>query len=300
MDARPRALPWRGVPADRRAARARQRTDGEGRGGDRHARAQRGGRARPHRAARRRRAARAPAAPDGGAAAGRGARRARRGTGGGEGHAAGHRELDRRPQRGGVMELRRPRDDDVDGLLAFFERIPAAERTFFKEAVLDRAAVESWGTGGGRRALACDDGEGIGYIAVVPLGGWADHVGEIRLVVDPRRRGPGGGGALPPRGPLQASDWGPAQPHGGGGAGASGGRSPAGRCCRRSTAAWPSSTSRSWPSRRARWPCSPRSASRPRACCATTSATAMVSFETSCFWRIRSMTSGRRWPARGS
>jgi len=94
------------------------------------------------------------------------------------------------------MELRRPMDEDVDGLLAFFERIPAAERTFFKEAVLDRAAVEAWGTGGGRRALACDDGQVIGYVAVVPLGGWSDHVGEIRLVVDPTRRGQGVGRAL--------------------------------------------------------------------------------------------------------
>ena len=40
------------------------------------------------------------------------------------------------------MELRRPQPDDLDALLAFFERIPAAERTFLKEAVLDRAAVE--------------------------------------------------------------------------------------------------------------------------------------------------------------
>jgi ribosomal protein S18 acetylase RimI-like enzyme len=106
------------------------------------------------------------------------------------------------------MELRRPSDEDIDGLLGFFERIPAAERTFFKEAVLDRAAVEAWGTGGGRRALACDGGEVVGYVAVVPLGGWSDHVGEIRLVVDPARRGQGVGRALARWALLQAIDCG--------------------------------------------------------------------------------------------
>jgi ribosomal protein S18 acetylase RimI-like enzyme len=104
------------------------------------------------------------------------------------------------------MELRRPGDEDIDGLVAFFERIPAAERTFFKEAVLDRAAVESWGTGGGRRALACDGGEVVGYVAVVPLGGWSDHVGELRLVVDPARRGQGVGRTLARWALLQAID----------------------------------------------------------------------------------------------
>jgi L-amino acid N-acyltransferase YncA len=94
------------------------------------------------------------------------------------------------------MEIRRPEADDVDALLAFFARIPAAERTFFKEAVLDRATVEAWATGGGRRGLACEDGTVAGYVAVVPLAGWSDHVGEVRLVVDPAQRGQGVGRTL--------------------------------------------------------------------------------------------------------
>jgi RimJ/RimL family protein N-acetyltransferase len=94
------------------------------------------------------------------------------------------------------MELRRPLPSDVDALVEFFARIPAAERTFFKEAVLDRAAVESWPTGGGRRALACEEHRIAGYCAVIPLTGWSDHVGEVRLVVDPERRGQGYGRAL--------------------------------------------------------------------------------------------------------
>jgi L-amino acid N-acyltransferase YncA len=106
------------------------------------------------------------------------------------------------------MEIRGRRPEDLDALLAFFDRIPAAERTFFKEAVLDPAAVEAWATGGGRRALACDDGEVVGYVAVVPLPGWSDHVGEIRLVVDPGRRGQGLGRALARWALLQAIELG--------------------------------------------------------------------------------------------
>jgi L-amino acid N-acyltransferase YncA len=102
------------------------------------------------------------------------------------------------------MEIRRPGPDDVDALLVFFERIPAAERTFFKESVLDPATIEAWATGGGRRALACEDGAVAGYVAVVPLTGWSDHVGEVRLVVDPRHRGRGVGRTLARWALLQA------------------------------------------------------------------------------------------------
>src|SRR3954447_17742350 len=102
------------------------------------------------------------------------------------------------------MDVRRPNPEDIDALLAFFARIPAAERTFFKEEVLEREDVEAWGTGPGRRALACDGGDVVGYVAVVPLRGWSDHVGEIRLVVDPERRGQGLRPPPPPRAPPPA------------------------------------------------------------------------------------------------
>ncbi|MBI5105138.1 MAG: GNAT family N-acetyltransferase [Solirubrobacterales bacterium] len=95
------------------------------------------------------------------------------------------------------MELRRPETRDVDALLAFFAAVPAHERTFFKEEVLDRAAVEGWVRDErGRRAIACEDGAVAGYAAVVPLPGWSDHVGELRLVVHPARRRSGVGRAL--------------------------------------------------------------------------------------------------------
>jgi ribosomal protein S18 acetylase RimI-like enzyme len=96
------------------------------------------------------------------------------------------------------MEIRTPTPEDLDALLDFFERVPESERTFFKEHVLDRATVEGWvTTDRGRRGLAVDEhGRVVGYVAVVPHSGWSDHVGDVRLVVDPERRTQGLGRTL--------------------------------------------------------------------------------------------------------
>ena len=104
------------------------------------------------------------------------------------------------------MEIRSPTPEDLDALLAFFERVPESERTFFKEPVLDRATVEGWLTSDrGRRGLAFDEqGRVVGYVAVVRLSGWSDHVGDVRLVVDPQRRTQGLGRALARWALLQA------------------------------------------------------------------------------------------------
>jgi L-amino acid N-acyltransferase YncA len=108
------------------------------------------------------------------------------------------------------MEIREPSEADLDALSAFFERVPESERTFFKEPVLDRATVEGWLTGErGRRGLALsDDGRVVGYVAVIRLTGWSDHVGEVRLVVDPEARGQGLGRALARWALLQALELG--------------------------------------------------------------------------------------------
>src|SRR3954471_22754025 len=95
------------------------------------------------------------------------------------------------------MEVRTPGPADLDALLAFFAAVPEHERTFFKEPVLDRGAVEAWlRDERGRRAVACEGGEVVGYAAVVPLVGWSDHVGELRLVVHPGHRRGGVGREL--------------------------------------------------------------------------------------------------------
>jgi ribosomal protein S18 acetylase RimI-like enzyme len=43
-----------------------------------------------------------------------------------------------------------------------------------------------------------------GYVAVRPLPGWSDHVGEVRLVVSPTRRGDGLGRELARRALVEA------------------------------------------------------------------------------------------------
>lgn len=92
----------------------------------------------------------------------------------------------------------------VDGLVAFFDRLPARDLTFIKEDV-SADAVRSWPGGRARQFLAlADDGEIAGYVAVLPLVGWSDHVGELRLVVDPSRRGQGIGKALAKRAVIEA------------------------------------------------------------------------------------------------
>jgi L-amino acid N-acyltransferase YncA len=105
------------------------------------------------------------------------------------------------------MNVRPPTPDDAQELLAFFLRVPAGERTFFKEEAVDEATVDAWLEPGarGRRAIAVGpDGEVAGHVAVVPLHGWSDHVGEVRLIVDPGHRREGLGRLLARRAVLDA------------------------------------------------------------------------------------------------
>ncbi|WP_324274078.1 GNAT family N-acetyltransferase [Blastococcus brunescens] len=93
-----------------------------------------------------------------------------------------------------------------DALLRFFEALPEGDLTFIKEEVTDPDTVRSWATDtspGGRWVAVDTGGEGAdgtdevtGYVAVRPLPGWSDHVGEVRLVVSPTRRGSGLGREL--------------------------------------------------------------------------------------------------------
>jgi ribosomal protein S18 acetylase RimI-like enzyme len=97
--------------------------------------------------------------------------------------------------------------EHCDALLRFFQSLPEGDRTFIKEDVTDPATVQRWTSGeapGHRWVVTADGGEVVGYVAVIPLAGWSDHVGEIRLVVAPDRRGTGLGRTLARHALVQA------------------------------------------------------------------------------------------------
>jgi ribosomal protein S18 acetylase RimI-like enzyme len=98
------------------------------------------------------------------------------------------------PERS-VVELGPER---YDALLHFFAALPEGDLTFIKEDVTDPETVRSWteGPAAGGRWVAVDGDEVTGYVAVRPLPGWSDHVGEVRLVVAPSSRGTGLGREL--------------------------------------------------------------------------------------------------------
>ena len=69
--------------------------------------------------------------------------------------------------------------DHCDAVVRFFRSLPEGDLTFIKEDVTDPETVRSWTTAGGRWVAVDDDGEVTGYVAVRPLPGWSDHVGEV-------------------------------------------------------------------------------------------------------------------------
>jgi ribosomal protein S18 acetylase RimI-like enzyme len=94
------------------------------------------------------------------------------------------------------MEIRELLATDREAVERFVERVPEGDRTFFKEDVEAPGVLDAWTRPGTARAVAVEDGEVIGYVAVVPQHGWSSHVGEVRVIVDPDRRGRGIGRAL--------------------------------------------------------------------------------------------------------
>ena len=102
------------------------------------------------------------------------------------------------------MQIRQLEPGDREALERFLRRVPEGDRTFFKEDVDDPAVVDAWVLPGTARVLAVEDGEVLGYLALVPLHGWSRHVGEVRVIVDPDRRGRGVGRALARRAVVEA------------------------------------------------------------------------------------------------
>jgi RimJ/RimL family protein N-acetyltransferase len=102
------------------------------------------------------------------------------------------------------MEIRPLDADDATALAAFLYRIPEGDTTFFKESVDDPSVVAAWAADDAGRWVAVEDATVVGYVAVVSLHAWSSHVAEIRLIVDPERRGVGVGTALAQRAIIEA------------------------------------------------------------------------------------------------
>jgi ribosomal protein S18 acetylase RimI-like enzyme len=85
--------------------------------------------------------------------------------------------------------------DHTDALIDFFGRLLDEDLTLMREDVTEPETVRGWA---GREAhwVALDDATVVGFAAVRPLPGWSDHVGELRLVVDPSHRRTGIGRTL--------------------------------------------------------------------------------------------------------
>ncbi len=107
------------------------------------------------------------------------------------------------------MDIRPLSAELLEDVEAFFHRIPESDHNSFAEDVLAPGTVASWlADPRGRRAVAVDDGQVVGYVAVLPMVGWSAHVGSLRIVVDPESRGRGVGRALARHGLLASLDLG--------------------------------------------------------------------------------------------
>src|SRR5664279_144663 len=94
-----------------------------------------------------------------------------------------------------VEELTRENLDDV---ACFLRDLSELDRTFIK-GDLSEATVASWAAEDqrGRRWVGTEEGGTVlGIVAVLPLAGWSSHVGDLRLVVHPAKRGQGVGNVL--------------------------------------------------------------------------------------------------------
>jgi ribosomal protein S18 acetylase RimI-like enzyme len=95
------------------------------------------------------------------------------------------------------VQVRPYSPEDEPELLDFARSVPDEDRKFLKEDASDAGVVEGWSEQSGvARFLAWADASVVGYVALHPLGGWSDHVAEMRVLVAPEARAHGYGQRL--------------------------------------------------------------------------------------------------------
>ncbi|MFC6010752.1 GNAT family N-acetyltransferase [Nocardia lasii] len=95
------------------------------------------------------------------------------------------------------MNIRPILPEDAENLVALFGSLSARDITVIREDLTEDAAIAALVNSPELRWVALDDATKlVGYATVRRLPGWSDHVGELRLVVDPTARGGGYGRAL--------------------------------------------------------------------------------------------------------
>ena len=95
-----------------------------------------------------------------------------------------------------IVELTR---DHVEPLSRFFAELPERDRSFIEDDVSDTQVIAGLPERRGKRWVAVDETNAAdiaGYVAVRPLTGWSNHVGNLQLIVHPNHRHSGVGTEL--------------------------------------------------------------------------------------------------------
>lgn len=104
------------------------------------------------------------------------------------------------------MPVRHVQAEDGPALRAFLATVPQQDAVFLKEDLDDQTVIDAW-MGAGRIVRlvhVADDGALTAVASIAPGIGRSDHVAELRLVVDARRRRAGIGRELAQRAVLTA------------------------------------------------------------------------------------------------
>jgi RimJ/RimL family protein N-acetyltransferase len=96
----------------------------------------------------------------------------------------------------------------VAAFLRFVGELPEGDLTFIKEPITNPETVSVWADAdsSGRRWVVLEGEVVVGFLAVLRLQDWSDHVAEIRLVVHPDHRGRGLGRDLARKALLHAAE----------------------------------------------------------------------------------------------